>query len=285
MNLSSSRKHFGFAIVPQQSAFVIERLGKYTSTLLPGFHFLIPFFDRIAYVHSLKEQTVSIPNQAAITQDNVTVHIDGILYLKITDPYAASYGITDGIYSVSQLAQTTMRSEIGKMCLDNTFAERDALNTRIVHAINQASTSWGVTCMRYEIRDIMPPPAIRTAMEKQAEAERKRRADILQSEGDKIADINVAEGRKQSSILRAEGESQAVRLKADAAAMALEVVSKSFKDQSMSSEAAGYRLAEQWIQSWEKIAKESNTIVVPAQAGDPAAMVAQSLALFGKIKK
>lgn len=271
----------GFLIAPQKTALVIERFGKYLKVLEPGLNWVIPFVDRVAYGHSLKEEAVSIPNQTAITHDNVTISIDGVLYMQIVDPYAASYGIGDAVFALIQLAQTTMRSEIGKLSLDKTFAERDTLNQAIVLAINAASGPWGVRCLRYEIRDITPPAAIRSAMEMQAEAERRKRAEVLQSEATRQSDINHAEGRKQAAILEATGEAESIILKAKATADGLRLVASSLEGQG--SEAASLRVAEQWVGAWSKIAKESSTIIIPANPSDAASMVAQGLSIFNQL--
>merc|ERR1719244_1789650 len=194
--------------VPQQEAWVVERMGRFNSVLEPGLNILFPVIDKVRYVQSLKEIAIDIPQQSAISLDNVAINIDGVLYLRIKDPYKASYGVEDPEFAITQLAQTTMRSEIGKITLDTLFRERDNLNTAIVIAINQASEAWGIQCMRYEIRDIRMPARVQEAMQMQVEAERKKRAAILESEGIKTAEINVAEGRKQSKILESEAEKQ-----------------------------------------------------------------------------
>ena len=280
---ASSRSLFGFVVAPQKSALIIERFGRYHKTLEPGLSWIVPFVDKIAYRHSLKEEAVSIPNQTAITHDNVTISIDGVLYMQIEDPFAASYGIGDAVYALVQLAQTTMRSEIGKLSLDKTFAERDTLNQAIVSAINAAAGPWGVKCLRYEIRDITPPAAIRSAMEMQAEAERRKRAEVLQSEGSRQSEINMAEGRKQAAILEAAGQAESIRLKAQATAEGLKLVSATLSNEGK--DAAALRVAEQWVSAWEKIAKDSTTVIVPSNPSDAAGMVAQGLAIFNKISE
>jgi len=192
--------------VPQQEAWVVERMGKFNRILDPGINVLIPVLDRIKYVQSLKEIAIDVPKQAAITSDNVTLNIDGVLYLRVIDPYNASYGVEDPEFAITQLAQTTMRSELGKITLDKVFQERENLNANIVEAINKAAQSWGITCLRYEIRDIKLPARVQEAMQMQVEAERKKRAAILESEGIRAADINVAEGKRQARILASEAE-------------------------------------------------------------------------------
>lgn len=277
----STRPIAGFVVAPQKSALVVERFGKYHRVLEPGLNWIMPFVDKVAYRHSLKEEAISIPNQTAITQDNVTISIDGVLYMQVEDAYAASYGIGDAVYALIQLAQTTMRSEIGKLSLDKTFAERDVLNQAIVSAINAAAGPWGVKCLRYEIRDITPPAAIRSAMEMQAEAERRKRAEVLQSEATRQSDINHAEGRRQAVVLAAGGEAESIRLKAQATAEGLKVVADAISGGGR--DAASLRIAEQWVSAWEKIAKESTTVLIPTNPSDAASMVSQALTIFQKL--
>mmetsp|Transcript_6936 Transcript_6936/g.12614 ORF Transcript_6936/g.12614 Transcript_6936/m.12614 type:complete len:317 (+) Transcript_6936:2190-3140(+) len=274
--------HMGFLIVAQQKAVVIERLGRYQRTLDPGFHFLVPFFDKDAYHHSLKEEVYTVNNQTAITKDNVTIHIDGVLYLKITDPYKASYGVGDPVEAMKQLAQTTMRSELGKLTLDRTFEEREHLNHAIVETINAASADWGIQCMRYEIKDIIPAPNIKKAMELQAEAERQKRADVLTSEGKKQADINIAEGARQSAILKAEGEAKAIVAKANASAEGITILAKAIQ-QGGGNDAVRLRVAEQYVDAFANLAQKGNTMIIPTEAGNVASMVTQALGIYDSI--
>lgn len=275
----------GIVIVPQKIAWVVERLGKFHKVLDPGLHFLIPFVDRISYVHSLKEDALMIPNQQAITKDNVTISIDGVLYLRVVDAVEASYGVTDPTFALMQLAQTTMRSEIGKLTLDKTFEERDALNQAIVAIVNEASSAWGIKCLRYEIRDILPPTSIKQAMEMQAEAERRKRAEILQSEGDRQSEVNLAQGKRQSAILFAEGEAQAILQKAKATAEGIRMLSDAITSSPGGQQAASLRVAEQWVNSWKEMARSSNTIVVPANASDASSMVSTALSIFRQVNR
>ncbi|KAJ3298955.1 hypothetical protein HDU79_003281 [Rhizoclosmatium sp. JEL0117] len=283
--------------VPQASVYVVERFGKFHKVLEPGLAILIPFIDRIKYVQSLKENAVEIPTQSAITQDNVTLEIDGVLYYRIEDPYKASYGVENAEFAVSQLAQTTMRAEIGQLTLDRTLAERTQLNHNIVNAINTAAFDWGIKCLRYEIRDVHPPENVVASMHQQVSAERRKRAEILESEGSRQAAINVAEGRKQSLILEseaekatqinlAEGEAESIRLKALASAQAIAEVSNAIKQHGDSAQdAVSLSIAEKYIESFGKIAKEGTTVVVPSNVGDAAGMVTQLMAVFDSVKK
>ena len=284
----------GVKFVPQQQVWVVERMGRYRASMQAGLNFLIPFIDNISYRHSLKEEAVDIPSQTAITKDNVTLIIDGILYLKITDPKQASYGVGDARYAITQMAQTTMRSELGKMTLDRTFLERDNLNVSIVQSINEASVVWGIQCLRYEIKDITPPDNVRQAMELQVAAERQKRAEVLDSEGKRQSQINIAEGIKQEVVLkseaamtdqinRAKGEAEAILEVAKATAEGIELVAVSI-EKSGGEKAVALRLAEQYIEAFSKLAKENNTLILPAKTDDAGSMVAQALSIFNSIQ-
>lgn len=280
-------------IVPQQEAWIVERFGKYDSTLEPGLSIIIPIVHRIAYKHTLKEDAIDVNAQTAISNDNVTLLIDGVLYVKIVDPVAASYGVTNPYYAITQLAQTTMRSEIGKLPLDRTFEERDALNLAIVTSINQAAMNWGIQCMRYEIKDIQPPQTVLQAMELQVAAERQKRAQILDSEGHRQSKINNAEAEKAELVLnseasytsqvnRAKGEAEAIALVANATAGSIEIIANAIQKKG-GSDAVSWKLAEQYINAFEKLAKENNTVILPANAGDTSSMVAQAAAIFKQL--
>lgn len=279
--------------VPQQEAWVVERMGKFNKILQPGLNILIPIVDKVKYVQSLKELAIDIPQQSAITLDNVTLNIDGVLYLKVMDPYKASYGVEDPEFAITQLAQTTMRSELGKISLDSVFRERESLNIAIVDAINKASSAWGIDCLRYEIRDIRLPQRVNEAMQMQVEAERKKRAAILESEGVREAAINVAEGKKRSRILaseaekteqinNAQGEASAILAKADARARSLKVVAESLLKKK-GTNAASLLIAEQYVNAFSKLAKTGNTLILPSNTNDVSSMVAQALTIYNNI--
>ncbi|MDH3536204.1 MAG: paraslipin [Gammaproteobacteria bacterium] len=271
-------------VVPQQSAFVVESLGKYSRTLRAGFHILIPFIESAAYKHSLKELAFDIPEQVCITKDNVQVGVDGVLYLQVMDPERASYGITDFGFAISQLAQTTLRSEIGKIDLDRTFEERGAINANVVAELDKASDPWGVKVLRYEIKNINPPQDVLTAMEKQMRAEREKRAVILNSEGERDAKINQAEGEKQrvikeseaakqQQINEAEGEAEAILAVATATAEGLRRVAQSLITEGGDA-AMQLRVAEAYIEQFGKLAKAGNTLIVPSNLTDLSSMIA-----------
>jgi len=270
-------------VVPQQSAFVVEYLGKYNRTLQAGFHILVPFVERIAYRHSLKEQALDIPEQTCITKDNVQVGVDGVLYLRILDPQRASYGITDYTFAIMQIAQTTLRSEIGKIDLDRTFEERGAINSNVVVELDKASEPWGVKVLRYEIKNINPPRDVLSAMEKQMRAEREKRAVVLTSEGERDAKINEAEGDKQrvikaseasqqQQINEAQGQAEAILAVATATAEGLRRVAIALREQG-GHEAMQLRVAEAYVAQFGNLAKEGNTLVVPANLSDLASMI------------
>jgi regulator of protease activity HflC (stomatin/prohibitin superfamily) len=274
-------------VVPQQSAYVVERLGRFHATLAAGFHVLLPFVDTIRYRHSLKEMAVDIPAQVCITRDNVQVGVDGVLYLKVLNPERASYGISDYMFAISQLAQTTLRSEVGKIDLDKTFEERTNINTAVVSELDKASESWGVKVLRYEIKNITPPHDILAAMEKQMRAEREKRAVILTSEGTRDAAINTAEGvkqevikaseaRKQQQINEAEGQAAAIMSVATATAEGIRRVAEAIKLPG-GYEAVQLRVAEQYIGQFGELAKESNTLILPANVADVGSMIALAM--------
>ena len=270
-------------VVPQQNAYVVERLGKYNRVLRAGFHILVPFVEIVAYRHTLKEMANDIAEQICITKDNVQVGVDGVLYLQVLDPGRASYGIGDYMFAISQLAQTTLRSEIGKIDLDRTFEERATINANVVAELDKASDPWGVKVLRYEIKNINPPPDILGAMEKQMRAEREKRAVILASEGERDAKINQAEGekqrvikeseaKKQQQINEADGEAQAILAVATATADGLRRVSEVVKQEG-GNEAMQLRIAQQYITQFGNIAKAGNTLVVPANLADLSSMM------------
>ena len=277
-------------VVPQQSAYVVERLGRYRDTLQAGFHILVPFLDNIRYRHSLKEAAYDIPAQVCITRDNVQVGVDGILYMKVLNPERASYGISDYVFAIAQLAQTNLRSEIGKISLDRTFEERTNINAAVVTELDKASEPWGVKVLRYEIKNITPPQDVLAAMEKQMRAEREKRAVILTSEGQRDAAINNAEGskqqvikaseaRRQQQINEAEGQASAILAIANATAEGIRQVATAVREPG-GNEATQLRVAEQYITQFGHLAQESNTLILPANVGDVASMVATAMRVF-----
>ncbi len=281
--------------VPQNRAFVIERFGKFQSTKEAGLNYILPFIDRISADRSLKEEAVDVPEQSAITKDNISLSVDGVLYFRVLDPYKATYGIENYVFAVTQLAQTTMRSELGKMELDKTFEERDVLNINIVAAINEAAGPWGIQVLRYEIKDIVPPQSVMEAMEAQMKAERVKRAQILESEGDRQAAINRAEGAKASvvlaaeadkeeQVLRAEGEAKAIVAVASAQAEALRQVGEAAVTEE-GQKAVQLDLAIKAIEAKQAIAKESSVVLLPDNGTDAASMVAQDMTIISTLNK
>lgn len=284
----------GVRVVPQQSAYVVERLGKFYSVLNAGVSYIIPFIDRIAYRHTLKEQTIDIPEQICITRDNVQVGVDGVIFIQVFDPQMASYGISNYLLSISQLAQTTMRSEMGKIDLDKTFEERSTINSAIVSAINDASRTWGVKILRYEIKNIVPPETVLKAMEKQMQAEREKRAIILQSEGEKQSAINVAEGQKQKVVLESEavrqkqineatGQAEAIRAVANATADGVRAVASAVQSEG-GMEAVQLRVAEKLVEQFGHLAKQSTTLILPANFGDMSSLIATAMSIVKQTK-
>ncbi|MHC4678872.1 MAG: SPFH domain-containing protein [Planctomycetota bacterium] len=270
-------------IVPQKQAYIVERLGKYSTTLEAGFHILFPFLDRVGYKHTLKEQAVDVAPQQCITQDNIAVEVDGILYMQVVDPKKASYGINNYQFASAQLAQTTMRSVMGKLTLDKTFEERETINSAIVDAVDKASDPWGVKVTRYEVKNILPPQSIKDAMEKQMRAEREKRATIAESEGDRQAKINRAEGDRQEMIARSEGEKQrrineaegrAVEILkvAEATANGIREIAKAINEKG-GINAVNLRIAEQYLDEFGKLAKTNNSIIIPTNLADVAGVI------------
>ena len=279
-------------VVPQQSAFVVERLGRYSGTLDAGFHILLPFIDVIRYKHSLKEAALDIPAQVCITRDNVQVGVDGVLYLKILNPERASYGIQDYLFAISQLAQTTLRSEVGKIDLDRTFEERTNINIAVVAELDKASEPWGVKVLRYEIKNITPPADILAAMEKQMRAEREKRAVILTSEGQRDAAVNSAEGdkqqtikaseaRKQQQINEAEGQAAAILAVATATAEGIKRVAEATQAPG-GQEAIQLRVAEQYIAEFGKVINNADTIILPSNVADVASMITTAMSVVSQ---
>jgi regulator of protease activity HflC (stomatin/prohibitin superfamily) len=276
-------------VVPQQHAWVVERLGKYHATLAPGLNIVVPFIDRIAYKHSLKEIPLDVPPQVCITKDNTQLQVDGILYFQVTDAMRASYGSSNFITAITQLAQTTLRSVIGKMELDKTFEERDHINTTIVNAIDESAANWGVKVLRYEIKDLTPPAEILHAMQRQITAEREKRALIAASEGRRQEQINIASGEREASIARSEGEMQAainraqgeaaaIVALADASATALRQVGNAISSPG-GMDAVNLRVAEEYVDAFGKLAKTNNSIIVPANLGDMSGLIASAMTI------
>lgn len=289
-----------FKVVPQQEAYVVERLGKFHAVLNPGLNILIPFLDSIAYKHTLKEIPLDVPSQVCITRDNTQLTVDGILYFQVTDPKRASYGSSNYIVAITQLAQTTLRSVIGRMELDKTFEERDDINRTVVAALDEAAVSWGVKVLRYEIKDLVPPQEILRSMQAQITAEREKRARIAQSEGLKIEQINLAtgereaeikksegeaqaavnasQGEKVAQINRAQGEAEALRLVAQASADAIRTIAAAIQEPG-GSEAVNLKVAEQYVEAFSKLAKENNTLIMPANVADLGGLVSAGMSI------
>ncbi len=280
-------------VVPQKTVFIVERLGKYHATLEAGFHILIPFIDRVAYKHTLKEMVIDVPPQSCITKDNIAVEVDGILYMQVMDPVKASYGISDYVFASTQLAQTTMRSEIGKIDLDRTFEEREKINSEIVAALDKAAEPWGLKVTRHEIKNIVPPASIKDAMEKQMRAEREKRALIAESEGEKQAKINRAEGDKQEAIARSEGEkmkrineaegrAQEIERVAMATAKGIREIANAINEKG-GIDAVNLRIAEAYLGEFGKLAQKNNTLIIPSNLSDVAGVVASIGKIFSTI--
>jgi regulator of protease activity HflC (stomatin/prohibitin superfamily) len=269
----------GTQIVPHQEVWIVQRLGRFHRKLESGLNWVIPAIDQVAYRHSLKEEAIDVTEQTAITQDNVSLVLDGIVYIKVFDPIAASYGVKDPIHALTQLVQTTMRSEIGKIALDKTFEEREALNAKIVEAINEASHSWGIRCLRYEIKDIKMPEEIRKAMELQMTAERQKRARILESEGVRQAKINESEGYSEAQINSAKAQAETIEMLARASSRSIDFVASSLA-QSFGERAAALQIAEKYIEAFGRIAKETNTVVLASSLAQPSNGIAEAMTLY-----
>jgi regulator of protease activity HflC (stomatin/prohibitin superfamily) len=279
-------------IVPQQNAWVVERLGKYDRTLTPGLNFLVPFVDRVAYKHSLKEVPLDVPSQVCITKDNTQLQVDGILYFQVTDPMRASYGSSDYVVAITQLAQTTLRSVVGKMELDKTFEERDMINASVVNALDEAALNWGVKVLRYEIKDLTPPAEILRAMQAQITAEREKRALIAASEGRRQEQINIAtgereafiarsEGEKQAEINNAQGEAEAIKAVADATAEAIRKVAAAIQEPG-GEQAVQLKVAEKAVDAYANLARVNNTMIVPGNMSEVSALIGTAMSLLGQ---
>ena len=282
-------------VVPQQSAWVLERFGKYNRTLLPGLNIIVPFVDRVAYRHSLKEIPMDVPSQVCITRDNTQLQVDGVIYFQVTDPMKASYGSSNFVFAITQLAQTSLRSVIGKLELDRTFEEREMINTQVVSALDEAAANWGVKVLRYEIKDLVPPAEILRAMQAQITAERDKRALIAASEGRKQEQINIATGEREASIARSEGEKQAAINRAQGEAAAIlsiaEANATAVRQIGEATQAEGgmnavnLKVAEQYVAAFQNMAKNSNTLVVPANMGDLSTLVTGAMKIIESQKK
>ncbi len=277
-------------VVPQQHAWVVERLGKYHATLTPGLNFLVPFVDRLAYQHSLKEIALDVPSQVCITKDNTQLTVDGILYFQVTDPMRASYGASNYVIAITQLAQTTLRSVIGRMELDKTFEERNSINSAVVQALDEAALNWGVKVLRYEIKDLTPPAEILRSMQAQITAEREKRALIAASEGRRQEQINIATGERESAIAKSEGEKQADINKAQGEAAAITSVADATADairkiasaiqQPGGEQAVQLKVAERAVDAFAQLAQKNNTLIVPSNLGEVSALIGSAMALI-----
>jgi len=282
-------------VVPQQNAWVLERFGKYNRTLLPGLNIIIPFIDRVAYRHSLKEIPMDVPSQVCITRDNTQLQVDGVIYFQVTDAMKASYGSSNFIFAITQLAQTSLRSVIGKLELDKTFEERDLINTQVVNALDEAASNWGVKVLRYEIKDLVPPAEILRSMQAQITAEREKRALIAASEGRKQEQINIAAGEREASIQRSEGEKQAAINRAEGEAAAILAIaqanSQALRQIGEASETAGgmnavnLKVAEQYVAAFQNMAKTNNTLIVPANMSDLSTLITGAMKMMESQKK